>query len=365
MQGVTSLIGAERASIFLIDEATDDLVLEHSAEVREKIPLSAPWPGIVGWIALKGEPAIVPDVQTDPRFLPDIDAITQFDTHSILGAPLKLDERVIGVIEVLNKRDGPFTPKDQELLVNFSKWAAIALHNARLYQALDESQERLVNVEAIALMGDMAINLTHKLSNRIGIIPRNVRQIQNKCQAELGNPYLREKLEIIRLRAEESVEIIRSIRDPLVVAEEEPVDVSHCLGEALHSFRRRPGIAVLEEYQPDLPPVRATREKLIQCFCHVISNALDAIGEKGQIWLRTRRRVDGLVEVVVADDGPGMPPEVQAHPFELFLTTKADRGGLGMGLWWTHVYISRLEGQVKVQSTSGHGTVISIRLPVA
>jgi signal transduction histidine kinase len=69
--------------------------------------------------------------------------------------------------------------------------------------------------------------------------------------------------------------------------------------------------------------------------------------------------------VVIADDGPGMPPEVQAHPFELFLTTKADSGGLGMGLWWTHVYISRLEGQVKVQTTSGQGTVISIRLPVA
>jgi two-component system cell cycle sensor histidine kinase/response regulator CckA len=75
--------------------------------------------------------------------------------------------------------------------------------------------------------------------------------------------------------------------------------------------------------------------------------------------------VDGLVKVVVADAGPGMPPEVQAHLFELFVTTKADRGGLGIGLWWTHVYISRLGGQVKAQSTPGQGTVISIRLPVA
>ena len=156
-----------------------------------------------------------------------------------------------------------------------------------------------------------------------------------------------------------------SIRDPLVVSEEELLNVSDCLGEALHGFQRKPSIAVVEEYQPDLPPVRATREKLVQCFCHVISNALDAIGEKGQIWLRTRRRVDGLVEVVIADDGPGMPPEVQAHLFELFLPTKSDRGGLGMGLWWTLVYISRLGGQVKVQSTSGQGTVISIRVPVA
>jgi two-component system NtrC family sensor kinase len=192
-----------------------------------------------------------------------------------------------------------------------------------------------------------------------------VRHIQNKCQTELQNAYLREKLETIRSRAEESLDIIRSIRDPLVVAEEEPVDVSECLGEALHSFQRKPSTAVVEKHQADLPQVRATREKLVQCFCHVIKNALDAIGEKGQIWIGTRRRVDGLVEVVIADDGPGMPLEVQAHLFELFLTTKADRGGLGLGLWWTHVYVSRLGGQVKVLSTLGQGTVISIRLPVA
>jgi GAF domain-containing protein len=365
MEGVTSLIGAERASIFLIDEATDDLVLEYSADVRERIPLSAPWPGIVGWIAINAQPAIVADVQYDPRFLPDIDAATGFDTRSILGAPLKLDERVIGVIEVLNKRDGPFTPRDQDLLVNFSKWAAIALHNARLYQELDEARERLVSVEAIALMGSMAVNLAHKLSNRIGIIPVNVKHIQDKCQAELHNPYLKEKLGTIRRAGEESLGIIRSIRGPLEVANEEPVNLSDCLAEALRGFQRTPYIVVTEKYQADLPPVQATREKLVQCFCHVIGNALDAIGEKGQLWLRTRRRVDGLLEAIILDDGPGIPHEAQAHLFELFFTTKADRGGLGLGLWWTHVYISRLGGQVKVRSTPGQGTVISIRLPVA
>jgi GAF domain-containing protein len=363
MQGVTSLIGVERASIFLIDEATEDLVLEYSADVRESIRLAAPWSGVVGWIATHGSPVTVNDVRQDPRFLRAIDAMTQFDTRSILGTPLKLDDRVIGVVEVLNKLDGPFTQKDRDLLVDFSKWAAIALHNARLYRDLNEAKERLASAEAVAVMGDMALNLTHSLSNRISIARINASRIQAKCQDELRNPYLAHKVEEIRQVATESLTTIRRIREPFEVADVEPVDISECVTEALSSFQLAPGIEVVERYQSALPPVMATHEKLIETFCHVIRNALDAMGDQGQLWLSTRRRLDGLVEVVFSDDGPGVPPEIQPHLFELGFTTRPEEGGLGLGLWWTRVYVSRLGGQVRLHSTPGRGTVVSIRLP--
>jgi GAF domain-containing protein len=365
MTGVASLIGVERASIFLVEEASDDLVLEYSADVREAIRLPVPWPGVVGWVATHGEPVIVNDVRDDPRFLPDIDAITGFGTRSILGAPLKLDGRVIGVVEALNKLDSPFTEKDRNLLVDFSKWAAIALHNARLYRELDEATERLASAEAVAVMGDMALNLTHRLSNRISVARINASRIQAKCKEELKNPYLAEKLEEIRRAAVESLTIVRRIREPFEMADVEPLDVSACLAEALSSFHIESGIKVLEQYQSKLPPVMATREKLIESFCHVIGNALDAMEDSGQLWLSTRRRLDGLVEVVVADDGQGIPPDVQPHLFELGFTTKPDEGGLGLGLWWTRAYVSRLGGQVKLRSIPGQGTAVSIRLPAA
>ncbi len=363
MTGVTSLIGVERASIFLVEDLSNDLVLEYSADVREAIRLPVPWPGVVGWVATHGEPAIVNDVRHDSRFLPDIDAITGFDTRSILGAPLKLDDRVIGVVEVLNKLDGAFTEKDRDLLVDFSKWAAIALHNARLYRELDEAMERLASAEAVAVMGDMALNLTHRLSNRISIARINASRIQAKCTDELNNPYLAQKLEEIRRAAVESLTIVRRIREPFEMADVDLLDVSACLAEALSSFHLKSGIKVLEQYQPNLPPVMATREKLIESFCHVIGNALDAMGDSGQLWLSTRRRLDGLVEVVVADDGQGIPSEIQPHLFELGFTTKPDEGGLGLGLWWTRAYVSRLGGQVKLHSIPDQGTAVSIRLP--
>jgi GAF domain-containing protein len=366
MEGVTSLVGVERASIFLIDETTGDLVLEYSFGGGKRIRLPAPWPGIVGWITTQGQPIIANDVRRDLRFLPDIDAITQFDTRSILGAPLLLDDQVIGAIEMLNKQDGPFTKTDSDLLVGFSKWAAIALHNAWLYRELDEAKERLASAEAIAVMSDMALNFTHRLNNRISIARVDATRIQAKCQDELCNPYLAQKVEEIRRVAAESLTIIRRIREPFEMAEVEPVNVSDCLAEALSAFQLKPGVNVVESCQHDVPPVLATREKLVETFCHVVGNALDAIAtdEAGQLRLETRHRPDKLVEVIITDDGPGIPPEVQAHIFEPFFTTKGtEGGGLGLGLWLTRVYVSRLGGQVKLDSTPGRGTTVSIRLP--
>jgi GAF domain-containing protein len=365
MEGLTALIHVERVSIFLINQLTGELVLEYSLGGHEDIRLRAPWPGIVGWIALHGVPVIANDVRHDPRFLPDIDAATQFATRSILGTPLMLDERVIGVVEMLNKLDGSFTPRDRDRLVDFSKWAAIALFNARLYQELEEAKERLANAEAVAVIGDMALNLTHELNNRISIVPLTISRIQAKCKAELDNPYLEQKLDVIGRVMEESKTIIRRIREPFEVADERPVSVTDCLAEALNSSPLKPGIKVVERYQPDLPPVIAAREKLVQAFRHIISNALEAMGEQGQLWLSTRRRTDGLVETVISDDGPGILPEIRKDIFKIGISTKKDRGGLGLGLWWTHAYVSRLGGQIKLHSTPDGGTVVSIRLPPA
>ncbi len=368
MEGVTSLVGVERASIFLIDDISGDLVLEYSLGGKESIRLPSPWPGIAGWIATHGEPIIVNDVRRDPRFLPDIDPTTQFDTRAILGAPLKVDEQITGAIEMLNKRNGPFTEMDRDLLVGFSKWAAIALHNARLYHELDEAKERLATAEAVAVMSDMALNLTHRLNNRISVARVDATRVQAKCQDELRNPYLAQKIEEICRVTTESLDIIRRIRRPFETADVEPVSLTECVAEALSKCRVETGVQVEQHVQPNLPAVMATQEKLVETLSHIISNALDAVSKRegGCLRISTRQRPDRLVEVVVADNGAGILPETQVHLFEPFFTTKGrEGGGLGLGLWLTRMYISRLGGQVKLDSTPGQGTTVSIRLPAA
>jgi signal transduction histidine kinase len=275
---------------------------------------------------------------------------------------------VIGAIEMLNKRSGPFTETDRDLLVGFSKWAAIALHNARLYHELDEAKDRLATAEAVAVMSDMALNLTHRLNNRISVARVDASRIQAKCQDELSNTYLAQKIEEIYRVTTESLDIIRRIRKPFETADVEPVDLTMCVADALSKCQVEAGVQVEQRLQPNLPPVLATYEKLVETLCHVIGNALDAVSKRegGHLRISTRHRPDRLVEVVVADNGAGILPETQAHLFEPFFTTKGrEGGGLGLGLWLTRMYISRLGGQVKLDSTPGQGTTVSIRLPAA
>lgn len=99
--------------------------------------------GIVGWVARSGEPVIVNDVQRDQRFCRDMDEITAFATQSILCVPLILKGKVLGVIEVLNKRDGNgFDERDLETLQEVAKTAAKAIELKQIEETLLASEER-------------------------------------------------------------------------------------------------------------------------------------------------------------------------------------------------------------------------------
>ena len=102
--------------------------------------------GLAGWIAERGEPAIVGDVQSDQRFFPMIDMYTGFKTQSIIGVPLKSKGKVFGVIELVNKIDEkPFTPFDLKVLTTIADFAAIAIEKAYYNRAL----KRLASVDPL------------------------------------------------------------------------------------------------------------------------------------------------------------------------------------------------------------------------
>jgi diguanylate cyclase (GGDEF)-like protein len=102
--------------------------------------------GIAGWIAERGEPVIVADVQSDQRFFPMIDTYTGFRTQSIIGVPLKSKGKVFGVIELVNKiNDQAFTPFDLKVLTTIADFAAIAIEKAYYNRAL----KRLASVDPL------------------------------------------------------------------------------------------------------------------------------------------------------------------------------------------------------------------------
>jgi GAF domain-containing protein len=143
MEATTDLLGAETGSLMLLDETTHELVFEvatgeSGADVKQRrVPADR---GIAGWVLRHNEPALVADAGSDSRFYPDIDQATGFETRSMLATPLKIRDRTIGVVEVINKRDGgSFTQRDRDLATALAAQAAVAIENARLYQRLADA----------------------------------------------------------------------------------------------------------------------------------------------------------------------------------------------------------------------------------
>ena len=143
MDCALELLDATDGSLMLVDEETDELVfvLVHGA-VRETMTGHRfdRRKGIAGWVAERGEPAIVGNVRTDARFLPEMDERFGFVTRSLVAVPLAARGKVLGVIELLNKRSGEgFTDDDASLLLILAALSASALDYAA--SALTDSEE--------------------------------------------------------------------------------------------------------------------------------------------------------------------------------------------------------------------------------
>jgi GAF domain-containing protein len=95
--------------------------------------------GIAGWVAANDETAVVEDPASDPRFYHGVDERTGFETRNLIAAPMRTRERVIGVVEIINKRSGPFVDRDVEVASALAGQAGIAIDNARLYSRLAEA----------------------------------------------------------------------------------------------------------------------------------------------------------------------------------------------------------------------------------
>jgi serine/threonine-protein kinase len=142
MEAVKDLLGCEASSLLLTDEKTDELYFEVALgkrgekikEIRLKIG-----EGIAGWVAKKGEPALIHDVSRDPRHTKKVDVHSKFRTRNMVCAPIKVRGKVIGVLQGINKTKGLFFKQDLGLLQMLANQVGIAIDHARLYEAIQET----------------------------------------------------------------------------------------------------------------------------------------------------------------------------------------------------------------------------------
>ncbi len=173
LKNAVEILGTEAGSLLMVDEHTEELVFQVTIGpvagnlLNRRMP---PGAGMVGKAVRERTPIIVNQVENDPNWFSQNDHETGFITHSLMVIPLQLQDEVIGVIEVINKRDQSiFSRADQELLEAFAAQAAMAIHNARLYTQTDQALG--ARVEELSIMQridrDLNASLDTSLASRI------------------------------------------------------------------------------------------------------------------------------------------------------------------------------------------------------
>src|SRR4029079_17799352 len=138
------LIEAERATIFLLDKDKGELWAKIALGVSDTIRFDARL-GIAGAVLIAGKSLVVEDAYKSPLFYPSIDSLTGFQTRNILSVPLRTPKQeIIGVFQVLNKREGKFTTEDEHFVQALANHAAIALENAQTMTDLENRQAELI-----------------------------------------------------------------------------------------------------------------------------------------------------------------------------------------------------------------------------
>jgi signal transduction histidine kinase len=155
MRLAREVVRAETGSLLLMDQATGelyfDVALGEKGEALQQIRLKK-GEGIAGWVAENRKPTLVNDVTKDPRWTQKADNTSQFKTKTIVAVPMLVKDKLIGVMEAINRQDGSsFTDIDAQILEAFASQAAIAIENARLFESIRQEKEKMSTI-----LGEMA-----------------------------------------------------------------------------------------------------------------------------------------------------------------------------------------------------------------
>jgi two-component system NtrC family sensor kinase len=377
---IQDLLKADRAAVLLRDNNSDDLVFAAAAgENSEKLigtRLSINY-GIAGWVARERQSALVQEAYQDPRFWGAADARTGYLTRSVVAVPIKYRGAVWGVIEAINKSAGVFNERDREMLEALAGSAAIALENARLYQAereqthrLKESQTRLIHSEKMSALGRLAASLTHEINNPLQALRSGLTLIQAEINEGVNPAEVLRDLQLIDQEVKRISDLMLRLREfsRPVQLETAPTDL-HALLDTILSLTgkqmQRHHIQVELRRDPAVPLIMASPDQLTQVFMNLVLNAVDAMPSGGLLTISTaadRSQADSrTIRLAVTDTGTGIVPEVLPRIFEPFFTTKED--GTGLGLAISFEIVKSLGGEITVASQPGTGSTFTVVLP--
>jgi signal transduction histidine kinase len=359
VRAAADVTDAEAASILLYDESNEELYFQSSTNLDARVMRGLVVPvdeSVAGTILITREPLIVQDVDQEPLHFQAIGQTTKFDTESLLGVPLIHHDKVIGVLEALNKKDGAFSSEDTELLSALGAQAAIAIQNARLFQQSDLISEMVHEIRTPLA----SINTAAHLLTRPEISEEQrstmAKTIQNETQrlSEMATSFL----DIARLESGRSQ------------FQYEPFDFQVVLMDAINVMKGRAkekGLTLNHSVPDSIPPILGDSNKIKQVVLNLLSNAIKYNSPNGTITLGCTIK-DGKAILEVKDTGRGILPEYVDSLFEKFYRVPGSEQlaqGTGLGLSICKKIVESHDGNITVDSKFGKGTTFYVLLPLA
>jgi signal transduction histidine kinase len=348
---------AEAASILLYDDTSRQLYFQVSTNIDEPtmrgfvVPIDK---SVAGWVVSNRKSVRIDDAHQDLRHFSDIEQTIGFSTKSMLGIPLITKNKVVGVLEVLNKKRGKFGDADESMLSVLGAQAAVAIENARLFQQSDLIAEFVHELRTPLASLSTATYLL--LRPEMSLEQRD--QIVNNIHSETLrlNSLASSFLDLARL---ESGRVqFRRLRFSVA-------DLLYECRDVMMSKAQENNVQIRIDVPNDMPLMEADRDKIKQVLLNLMSNAIKYNRSNGSV-IVTGSFTENELVIVIQDTGIGIPDDSIPHLFEKFYRVREHENkaqGTGLGLSICKQIIQGHNGRIEVKSKMGVGTSFTIHIP--
>jgi two-component system NtrC family sensor kinase len=364
-------------------------------------------------VLLENAPVLIDDAESDPEYT--FGAFQRrLGMRSMLGVPLMREGAAIGLLLIFRRRVQPFSRRHVDLATTFADQAVIAIENVRLFDevqartselaaSLDNlrtAQDRLVQTEKLASLGQLTAGIAHEIKNPLNFV-NNFAALSAELTDELNDTLksaalsdkarqeideltgtLKDNLEKVVQHGKRADSIVKNmlLHSREGSGEHRPSDINALLDESLnlayHGARaEKPqfNVTLQRDFDASAGPIELFPQEITRVFLNLIANGFYAvtrrkteIGNSGfePVLSATTRNLGNSVEIRIRDNGTGIPAEVKAKMFNPFFTTKPAGEGTGLGLSMSHdIIVKQHGGTIDVMTEPGQFTEFTIVLP--
>ncbi|MFQ5408452.1 MAG: ATP-binding protein [Anaerolineales bacterium] len=375
IDAAADLLDSEAASLLLYNDVKQELRFSAAtgSDPAELAKIPVPLDGSIAGEVFRGGKAIIQnDVASDPRHFDEVGEEVKFVTRSLLAVPMYSKDRVIGVLEALNKRsDHKFAEADSRILQILGSQAAVAIENARLIDSVQKAYDELGKLDK--MKSDFIALASHELRTPLGVILGYASFLREEAEGEAG--------EYARIVLDSAVHMRKLIEDLTNLRFLEVGDMTLTPGkldlrDLMHEART--DLAALSDAKsqtltieiPDEPLlVDVDRSKILVVLTNLLTNAIRFTPDRGHITVRAfAHGREAWVQVV--DNGKGIPEKELDKIFKRFYQVEEHlvrkEGGLGLGLSIVRGTVKLHGGRVWAESAGkDQGSTFTFTLPLS